>query len=867
MSGTQIKIKKFLPETGKPKTGKPKITKLKITKKRKPRSKKLDAIATKPIKTDLEHKNETAAQSIAKTKKSRQNYLSDMRTKQQEFKIDGKAEGFDPTCTSTNGLFGREKILYIAMFGTGLPITKYYKELYAMTFGGAGSTDKFGKREERMILLEECRKCPALCKYFKLMTHYINGYVDYQQDLVVVWAGGNIITIFAKLLKNILDKCRNQGTVLDSINSTILSEEMRLEICHCFDENDQLIEIVETVDAHPWSDLDCNVLPLFYRPEEREVLFNVYNLNLDPAVDPNIVFDLQQHQPHVVLTLDPLSDLNYENVSANEDEFCHRAEELLIHRLNEQYDLSMEDEDEDEDEDAQSEYDEEDYDDDDDDEYENNAVMANDGLYIEDVGDDDFGGARKITGGAIGDGKKIGFALIRGKTEKECKILINPITGTQLTNPAFIDFYSKNCLSMNSNYSDCSYILKGFGRALTKNLVDAQGLIMTEPDPIDIKLFSAGAERAHLDLINDGLLQYLNFTNPHNQNNQELYEKCINYYKCLLIKKDLNASLTKDHIKHLFDWCTNVKYQRSELTSVVEYLKDTMAEINLKLSISFPGSISKRNLVKNFKSLANIFMPLTHENGNQITVMQRRGKCVEEYVNISLASLTAKVLFFYYTNNRTKEISDYVDAKFKTHGVSFTFQGMSTILSCEAKMSTIYKNVTSINGVVQCGEYYHQDQDDECNYINEQVKNISQSLRVWFEDFHGRFSRWGWDTNGIRIAPSDRNERQEIFNINAMLSVKLTPNSIALPHGGAEDDPDGGELEVCLTETIPKDNICENPNNDPEKCCDGLFADINAESRCLTGGFKPRKTKKLNPRKTKQRKQPKQKISKKRSKK
>ena len=212
-------------------------------------------------------------------------------------------------------------------------------------------------------------------------------------------------------------------------------------------------------------------------------------------------------------------------------------------------------------------------------------------------------------------------------------------------------------------------------------------------------------------------------------------------------------------------------------------------------------------------------------------------------------------------NARKKEISDYVDEKFKTHGVSFDFEGASTTLSCEAKMSTIYKNVTSINGVVQCGEYYH-DNDNECNYINEQVKNISQSLRVWFEDFHQRYSRWGWDTNGRRSDPYSRNERQEIFNINAILSVKLTPNSIALPYVDAEDDPDGGELEVCVN-SKPLDNAasCDAVLREQDPTCCDTFSELllEPEKSCFTGGFKSRKTK--------QRKQPKQKISKKRSKK
>ena len=826
-------------------------------------------------------------------------------------KINGKAEGFDPTCTSANGLFGREKILYIAMFGTRLPISKYHKELHAMTVGGAGSTDKLGKRGERMTLLEECIKCPALCEYFKLMTHYINGNHDYEQDLVVVWAGGNIITIFAKLLKNILDKCRNPETALDSINLTILTAPLYNAICACFVANPLLIEIVETVDKHPWSDLDCNLLPLFNNPDERAVLFNVYNLNLDPNPQavPNIVFDLP-NQPHAISTLDPLSHFNADSVSANENAFCHHAEQVLVHRLNQHFGLFNIKEDDSDEDDSDDDYEYED-------EYDkfdtdtrrkpianNNDVAVNAGdIFVEELG----GGynkkikKNKITGGKNPE-KMMGFALIRGKTEKECKLKKNQFTNQITTDERFFNFYMQNCKRMNSNHSICEGILKGLGGALG----------------LDIKLFSAGAEQAHLILIIANIEGYLNGINPGSPENAQLRETCINYYKCLLIKKELNAALTKDHIKYLVQWCVTHGYKKSvnkktkikdrprtELYAFVEYLKDTMFEINTKLGLllsSYQPQISKTVLVSNFKSLFYIFRPLKNTDDADIITVERKGKCGQNDVIISLASLTAKVLFFYYTNSRTKTISDYINAQFRENGVSFrsgVFDGgMEIILSVVPQNDDKenYKNITSINGQTQCLNYNETD-SVYCEEINEKIKTISQSLRIWFEDFHKRYYNWGWNEDGIRgRAPEARNQRIEYFDNSAKLSVKFTPNSVALPGENAEDDPDGAEFDSCnlsLEKPSGDNNVICPPINETdaagnpiqETCCDFLsdvvVQEKQEEQSCATGGSKiknirktnkklkpqKRKTKRTNPRKTKQRKQPKQKISKKRSRK
>ena len=126
-------------------------------------------------------------------------------------------EFLDITISSFNNSFGRERINYSMKYGIYTPIEKYIEELEGILMGP--HDDKTAKRKQRKVFLEKCQRDPLLKRFFQLLLCWLNGggdreykigeynFSDYnKQNVILIVSGGNIITIFAKLLKNIVDK-------------------------------------------------------------------------------------------------------------------------------------------------------------------------------------------------------------------------------------------------------------------------------------------------------------------------------------------------------------------------------------------------------------------------------------------------------------------------------------------------------------------------------------------------------------------------------------------------------------------------------------------------------------------------------------
>lgn len=126
-------------------------------------------------------------------------------------------EFLDITISSFNNSFGRERIKYSMGYGIYTPIIKYREELEKILTGP--QDDKTAKREQRKVFLKKCEVNPLLNRFFQLLLGWLNGggdreykigeydFSDYKnQNVILIVSGGNIITIFAKLLKNIVDK-------------------------------------------------------------------------------------------------------------------------------------------------------------------------------------------------------------------------------------------------------------------------------------------------------------------------------------------------------------------------------------------------------------------------------------------------------------------------------------------------------------------------------------------------------------------------------------------------------------------------------------------------------------------------------------
>lgn len=204
-------------------------------------------------------------------------------------------ELLDITITSMNNPYGTEKVWYCMHYGIYLPLTKYIGELSEI--GEITIDDKTTKRTLRLDFLKNCEDDNILEDFFKVLLCWLNGGGDkkgpyvpgeynfsqyYQQKLILTVSGGNIITIFAKLLQNISLAATTQKyedseelyTYLTTTNQQILtelenktgSEITKFEILeHIKNKLDSRHELLATIykllETTSYSDFDFNLLP------------------------------------------------------------------------------------------------------------------------------------------------------------------------------------------------------------------------------------------------------------------------------------------------------------------------------------------------------------------------------------------------------------------------------------------------------------------------------------------------------------------------------------------------------------------------------------------------------------------------------
>ena len=179
-------------------------------------------------------------------------------------------------------------------YGIYLPLTKYIGELSEI--GEITSDDKTTKRKLRLQFLKYCEDDNILEDFFKVLLCWLNGGGDkkgpyvpgeynfsqyYQQKLILTVSGGNIITIFAKLLQNIslaatTQKDKNSEelyTYLTTTNQQILTElenktgseitkfKILEHIKNKLDSSSLLASINRLLETSSYSDFDFNLLP------------------------------------------------------------------------------------------------------------------------------------------------------------------------------------------------------------------------------------------------------------------------------------------------------------------------------------------------------------------------------------------------------------------------------------------------------------------------------------------------------------------------------------------------------------------------------------------------------------------------------
>ena len=130
-------------------------------------------------------------------------------------------ELFDLSIPSINDRFGAMHIIGVMQYGINFPLSKFIKELQLII--ASGNDDKTAKRQDRLNFLMHCNGNKELRQFFILFCNYLNGQdgsgKQYPNHMVITAAGGNIMILFAQLIKNIIE---NSGTNLMSSNQILL---------------------------------------------------------------------------------------------------------------------------------------------------------------------------------------------------------------------------------------------------------------------------------------------------------------------------------------------------------------------------------------------------------------------------------------------------------------------------------------------------------------------------------------------------------------------------------------------------------------------------------------------------------------------
>ena len=182
-----------------------------------------------------------------------------------------RGELFDITITSYNNKFGNEKIKTSFEYGINFPMIYYINELEKI-IDKDPSDDKTEKRRKRLGFLKMCNT-PQNKIFIDLFNHlitYLNGGSmnisnNYNnQPLILVLAGGNIISIFFNILKLLLSEESGVDIIFNLFDNEKTSEEFQKlleKIKYSLKDNSYLRDYLESSEYQNYSDLDLNLLP------------------------------------------------------------------------------------------------------------------------------------------------------------------------------------------------------------------------------------------------------------------------------------------------------------------------------------------------------------------------------------------------------------------------------------------------------------------------------------------------------------------------------------------------------------------------------------------------------------------------------
>ena len=139
---------------------------------------------------------------------------------------------------------GTHKIDYALQYGIMIPLQKYIEELEMIQEGE--EDDKSEKRNERLTFLRSISDIDVLVNYFQNFTTYLNGGSNFPEcrlygsnfeynKIIITAAGGNIVTIFTKLLHDLLVNGEDSEIPfnIQRLTAWSLSEQLKFWIANC----------------------------------------------------------------------------------------------------------------------------------------------------------------------------------------------------------------------------------------------------------------------------------------------------------------------------------------------------------------------------------------------------------------------------------------------------------------------------------------------------------------------------------------------------------------------------------------------------------------------------------------------------------
>ena len=133
-----------------------------------------------------------------------------------------KGEFIDLTAVGSDTVAGYKHNNGLKTFGISTPLIKYIHELEAILSGP--QDNKSGKRQERLDFLLLCGRSEEVSVLFSIYSNYLNGgdgTSQHSAHIIFTAIGGNVITIFARLIHDILQST-DPSTDLTPTNNILL---------------------------------------------------------------------------------------------------------------------------------------------------------------------------------------------------------------------------------------------------------------------------------------------------------------------------------------------------------------------------------------------------------------------------------------------------------------------------------------------------------------------------------------------------------------------------------------------------------------------------------------------------------------------